>query len=46
MIDVKLISEEDGIMIARAFLPLIQEYYENEENQKEFEKWLKERKNN
>lgn len=41
MIDLELISEEEQRKIARAFLPPIEKFYENPENEKAFQKWLK-----
>lgn len=42
MIDLKLIDKREQRKIARTFLPLIEQFFENPENQRKFEKWEKE----
>lgn len=41
MINLELIDKEEQRKIAQAFLPLIEKFYENPENKKAFQKWLK-----
>lgn len=43
IINIDLISEEERMIIAKNFLTCVEDYFQSEKHQREFEIWMKEK---